>query len=126
MSKNACLNSRACASTCQVYNINMQTLSFKQVLNLLSTNAGLSDLDITKRFYYGMIRTITRELRDKHTITLHDLGKFELIIHKGRRSRNVDTGVVEFLSAKPTMKFYPCRALKEYFYALGNESTVVK
>ena len=95
-------------------------------LNLLSTNAGLSDLDVTKRFYYGMIRTIIRELRDKHTISLPDLGKFELKIHKGRRYGNVSTGKTEFISARPTMKFYPCKALKEYFYALGNESTVVK
>ena len=93
---------------------------------LLSKHSGLSDLDVTKRFYYGMIRTITTELRGKHIINLPDLGKFELKIHKARRHINVSTGKWELISAKPTMKFYPCKALKEYFYALGNESTVIK
>ena len=104
----------------------MKVLSLKQVLNLLSVNSGLSDLDVTKRFYYGMIRTITKELRNNRSIYLPDFGKFELRIHKGRRHINVSSGKVEFVPAKPTMKFYPCQPLKEYFYALGNESTVVK
>ena len=104
----------------------MKTLSLKQVLILLSRNSGLSDLDVTRRFYYGMIDMIKKELRGKHTIFLPRLGKFELKIHKGRRYGNVATGKTEFISARPTMKFYPCKELKEYFYALGNESTVIK
>lgn len=94
---------------------------FKQI----AIHSGLSDLRTIKDVYYGMVRTISRELKDKHVVELPDWGEFNLKIHKSRRFISVN-GQAGILPPKPTVKFSPNNNVKKYFYALGDDSTVVK
>ena len=94
---------------------------FKQV----SINSGGTDPDTTRRVFYGLIRTISRELKDKHVVKLPDWGEFRLKIHKARQSPDVNDGTMRFIPAKPVVKFVPDHKVKKYFYALGEDGTVV-
>lgn len=94
---------------------------FKQV----AINSGVSDLDTVRSIFYGMVRTMSRELRDKHIVKLPDWGEFVLKIYKSRRARDVSDGAIRILPPKPMVKFVPDHKVKKYFYALGGDSTVV-
>jgi nucleoid DNA-binding protein len=88
---------------------------FKQV----SVNSEIASLDTIKNVYYGMIKTISRELKSKQKVKLPDWGEFNLKIHKSRRfiSVNGESGVLPPL---PTVKFSPDQNVKRYFHELGN------
>ena len=89
---------------------------FKQV----ALNSGVSDLQIARDVFYGLIRTISRELKQKHVIKLPDWGEFTLKVHKSRKFINVNDGEQGVLPPKPTIKFIPDWKVKKYFHALGD------
>ena len=89
---------------------------FKQV----SLNSGVSDLKLIKDIYYGMVRTMSRELKGRQKIKLPDWGEFALKLHKARNFVSVN-GVPGALPAKALVKFVPDRKVKAYFYSLGDE-----
>ena len=103
----------------------MKSIGPEEFFKLVSANAGVPDVQTIKDIYYGMVRTMSREIRDKHTIKLPDWGEFSLKIHKSRKMVNVNTGKLTMIPAKPTVKFTPDYKVKKYFYALGQESTVL-
>ena len=103
----------------------MKSLTPDEFFKQVSINAGIADLQTIKNIYYGMIRTMSRELRNIQTIRLPDWGDFKLKIHKSRNFISV-RGKPGVLPPKPTIKFVPDRKVKEYFYALGEDGTVVK
>jgi len=90
-------------------------LNFSKV----TLNSGISDLQTVKNVFYGLIRTISRELRDNQSVNLPDWGEFKLHIHKSRRSMNVYTRKIENLPPKTTVKFVPDDNVKKYFYDWG-------
>jgi nucleoid DNA-binding protein len=95
---------------------------FKQI----SIHSGGVDIDTVRDVYYGMIRTISRELRDKHVIKLPDWGEYLLKIYKERISRDVNDGILRMIPAKPAVRFSPNRNVKKYFYSLGDKGTMVQ
>ena len=99
----------------------MKSIKPEEFFKLIAVHSGVSDLDLVRRIYYGMVKTISKELRGKHIINLPDWGEFNLKIHKSRKSRDVNSGVFIILPPIPTVKFKPDYKVKRYFYELGNE-----
>lgn len=91
---------------------------FKQI----SLNSGVSDLQTVKDIFYGLIKTMSREIRNKQIVELPDWGKFRLTIRKSRRSNNVQMMKVVILPPLPEVRFYPNKNVKEYFRALMNNN----
>ena len=87
------------------------------------------DTRVTRDVYYGLIKTISRELKARGTIKLPDWGEFYLIVQKARKNYAVNGDnerVLIELPPKPMVKFSPDYKVKKYFYALGEEGTVIK
>ena len=96
----------------------MKSISTDEFFKLLAVNSGISDLDVVKRVFYGMIKTISRELRSKEIINLPDWGKFLLKTHKARKSTNIYTGEQILIPDTKTIKFEPDYKVKKYFHSL--------
>ena len=90
---------------------------FKQ----LSIHSGITDLDVVRSVYYGMIKTISRGLKTQHSLRLPDWGEFYLVIQKSRPNRAVvgDRIVQDILPPIPMVKFSPDKAVKKYFQEFG-------
>jgi|ERR1035437_9691784 nucleoid DNA-binding protein len=97
----------------------MKGLKPEDFFKRVSVNSGISDLRTIKDIYYGMVRTMSQELRDKHVVELPDWGEFRLKIQKSRKFVNVTTGQMDVLPPKPMVKFGPDYKVKRYFYTLG-------
>ena len=85
----------------------------------LALNSGVSDLKVVQNFYYGLVRTISKELKSRQVITLPDLGTFSIRIRKSRNTLNVNTGNIITLPAMPELKFLTNKNLKKYFQSLA-------
>jgi len=97
-------------------------LNKNDLLQIISTHANYISPDIVRDVYYGLVRVIGLELRDKGAIELPDLGYLVLHTHKARRALNVSNGLLEMLPEKSTIKFKPCHDLKKHFHLLGDKS----
>lgn len=97
----------------------MKSINQDEFFKRIAVNSGISDLRTIKDIYYGMVRTMSQELKSKQIIDLPDWGEFELKIHKSRRFVSV-TGQPGVLPPKPTVKFAPNYKVKKYFYSLGD------
>lgn len=108
----------------------MKSIRSNEFFKLVALNAGITDLKVAKAVYYGMIRTIARELKGKHSIKLPDWGEFYLIIQKSRKNYAVvgqeKERVLMTLPPKPMVKFSPALKVKKYFYEFGNDGTMIK
>jgi nucleoid DNA-binding protein len=105
----------------------MKSLTSDEFFKKIAVNAGVSDLKTVRDIYYGMVRTMSQELRGgRQKIKLPDWGEFLLKVYKSRITLNVNTGKPSVLPPKPLVKFIPDRKVKAYFYALGEDGTVIK
>ena len=103
----------------------MKSIKADEFFKLVAANSGLHDVSIAKDVYYGMVRTMSRELRGKHSIKLPDWGEFKLKIHKARNFVSVN-GERGILPATPVLKFVADHKVKKYFHAFTDEGTVIK
>ena len=92
----------------------------------IAIHAGLGDIKTVKDVYYGMIRTMSRELRINKSVKLPDWGEFKLKTHGARKFFNVSNGETAYLPPKPVVKFSPDHKVKKYFQALGDDRTVLE
>ena len=88
---------------------------FKQV----AINSGISDLTVTRDVFYGIVKTISRELKDKQVVQLPDFGEFTLKVRPARNFMDVNTRQVCVLPPRAIIKFTPTIPLKKYFYEFG-------
>lgn len=95
----------------------MKSINSEEFFKQVAVNSGIADLPTVKNVYYGMVRTLSRELRAKRVVDAPDWGEFSLGLHKARRALNVNTGNLELLPARPTLKFRPDYKVKKYFQA---------
>lgn len=93
----------------------MESIKSDEFFKLISINSGITDLSAVRDIFYGMIKTISRELKEKETIKLPDWGEFTLKHHKARTMRDLRTGQLMILPSKPTVKFTPDYKVKKYF-----------
>ena len=99
----------------------MKSIKSEEFFRLVAVHSGVSDLDLVKRIFYGMVKTISKELVAGKEINLPDWGKFYLKILSPRRSININNGTLINLPATPVVKFTPDYKVKEYFKELGKE-----
>jgi nucleoid DNA-binding protein len=101
------------------------SISQEEFFRNVSLNSGVADLRTIKDIYFGLVRTITREMRDRRVVDLPEFGKFELLIYKEKMFRNINTGVWEPLPLRPVAKFTSNHNLQKYFQEIMNLSTVL-
>ena len=88
---------------------------FKQV----AINSGINDLRTVSDVFYGMVKTISRELKDKQVVQLPDFGEFTLKVRPGRNFMDVNTRKLCFLPPRAIINFSPTIPLKKYFHDFG-------
>jgi nucleoid DNA-binding protein len=98
----------------------MKSIGSEDFFNKVAMNSGISDVSIVRNIFYGLIRTISQELKSRQRIKLPDWGEFSLKIHRSRRFVSVN-GVPGILPPKTLVKFSPDVKVKKYFYSLGKE-----
>lgn len=98
----------------------MKSIKPEEFFKMISINSGGVDPEVVQRVYYGMIRTISRELKGKQNIKLPDWGDFKLKLHKSRRSVDVNTGLLTIIPPKAIVKFSPDYKVKKYFHEFGS------
>lgn len=96
----------------------MKSAKPDEFFKLVSVNSDVSDLVLIKNIFYGIVKTMSRELKARHSVKLPDWGEFKLRIHKSRRFKSI-TGEMAILDPKPTIKFAPDYKVKKYFQELG-------
>jgi len=97
---------------------NMKSIDSKEFFREVAMAAGISDLDVVQRVYYGMIRVMGQQLKARHTIRLPDWGEFSLMIAKSRRFKSV-RGEMGILPPLPSVKWKAYEGVKKYFHSLG-------
>ena len=103
----------------------MKSIGPDEFFKKVAVNSGISDLVVVRDVFYGIIRTISQELRARHSIKLPDWGEFLLKVYKSRNIVGIQ-GKRVTLPPKPMVKFIPDYKVKRYFYTLGEEGTVIK
>jgi nucleoid DNA-binding protein len=96
--------------------MNKQRLSKKKFFEKLSEESGVYDSDTVERLYYSLERLITRELLEKGSISLPDLGEFYLRLRAPKKFSRY--GVMLSIPAMKTMQFKPDYKKKAYFKML--------
>jgi len=102
----------------------MKSINSEEFFKKVSLNSGGVDITTVKNVFYGIIKTISRELRERRTIRLPDWGDFNLKIYKERKMKEVNYGREIYVPAKPMVKFTPDYKVKKYFYSLGEDGTL--
>lgn len=98
----------------------MKSINPEEFFKKVAINSGVSDLSIVRDVFYGIIRTISQELRARHSIKLPDWGEFLLKVYKSRNIISVQGGRI-MLPPKPMVKFVPDYKMKRYFYQLDKK-----
>lgn len=94
----------------------MRSIKSEEFFKQVAVNSGIVDLQTVKNIYYGLVRTISKELKEKQIVNLPDWGKFLLMTRKSRKALNVSTGNVEILPPKPEVRFKTDHKVKKYFH----------
>lgn len=102
----------------------MKSINTEEFFKLVAVNAGVTDLETVRDIFYGMVKTISRELKNKQIVKLPDWGSFALKLHKSRRSPSVRGGIV-IIPPRAIISFTPDYKVKRYFYKFGEEKEVL-
>lgn len=97
----------------------MKSINKDEFFKQVAINSGVTDLETVRNVFYGMVKTISRELKDRHIVKLPDWGEFYIQIRKARTITDVNNRNQIAIPAKPTVKFNPDYKVKRYFYQLG-------
>lgn len=108
-----------------IRNISRRALKKKGLLNeddfyrLLAQKCGYIDEEMAKRFYLGMVRAITEQLRADGVSRMPHLGDFALIWQK---QKIAFAGKVRtIIPSQRVLKFIPKEAWRKYFSDLKKE-----
>jgi nucleoid DNA-binding protein len=87
--------------------------------NDLALEMGLLNDADARKYYYDIVRYVVRTANTKDVVELPDLGTFQVIVHKGRRScvnglKWQEDKEITYIPPKRTLKFYPDRKVKEH------------
>jgi len=103
----------------------MKSIGPEDFFNKITVHSGISDVNLVRDVYYGLIKTISRELKEAGTIKLPDWGDFTLKVHKSRKMIDVNEKIPIVIPAKTVVKFNPDYKVKAYFHEFGSQSTVI-
>lgn len=85
----------------------------------LAANCNYVDEQTVRNFYLGLVKTITKELRDHDVVRLPHLGDFALVSQK---PRSLLTGMGRRIMTMRILKFYPLEKWRMYFNLKEHES----
>lgn len=88
----------------------------------VSINSRVADLETVKSIYYGIVRTMTRELKSRRIIKMPDWGEFYLRVSNPHLSVDVNTGLKVTTLPRLKVKFLPDYKLRKYFYKFGEDN----
>ncbi len=86
----------------------------------LAQNCGYIDDATARRFYLGLVKTVTADLRADQIARLPHLGDFALVWQKEKSALVGKTRVV--IGQVQMLKFYPKDTWREYFAALRKDT----
>jgi len=98
----------------------MKSIKTDEFFKLVATNSGV-DIQTTQDVFYGMIKTISRELKNNHIIKLPDWGEFALKIRKIQKGYDINTRSQVPRSPAVVIKFTPDYKVKKYFNEFKTE-----
>ena len=81
----------------------------------LSAESNCNNRDITRNYYYALIRLIMKETANNEKIVLPDFGTFTLKISVPRIIRGRYNESPKYSKASKMIKFKPCERLRHYF-----------
>jgi hypothetical protein len=94
-------------------------LDEKRFFQLLSEQNNYIDINTTKDFYMGLVRMITKELRDNGIVRLPHLGDIAMVRLKDKIGwAGKFQGIIR---GKYMMKFFVNQTWKKYFIKLGEK-----
>lgn len=96
----------------------------EQFFTTVSINSGV-DPRTVRNVFYGMVKTMSRELRARREVELPDWGKFVLKIQKSKEIIDVNERTRRMIPATPMVKFKPDYKVKKYFQSLAEGETVI-
>jgi len=98
----------------------VKSINSEEFFKLTSANSGV-DLESTRHVFYGMVKTISRELKSRRIITLPDWGDFVLRTNKERRIGDVSNGgAPKVIPKRTSVKFDPDYKVRKYFHSLDD------
>ena len=86
-----------------------------KLFSLLAAEAQHTDKSLAADNYYALIRVIVKSLVKSEKMTLPEFGTFSAKLRLPARGRNINTGLLQELVPKITVRFSPCEKLKYYF-----------
>ena len=93
-----------------------------ELFNRIAEKSGYTDHGIVAEVYYGLLKTITEELRAGRTVRLPELGDFSIRKWKSMNTyrfanQSMGGGVIKREGIK-VVKFKPCANIGKYFNAM--------
>ena len=98
----------------------------EEFFKLVAVNSRMVDLEIVKMIYYGLVRTVTKELKGSGKVKLPDFGEFVLKVRNVRKGFDINTRTMVPRTPIAVIRFVPDWKVKRYFYDLGKDGTMVK
>jgi nucleoid DNA-binding protein len=92
-------------------------LNEKDFFRKLQASCNYVDEETVHRFYMGLVKTITKELRDHNVVRLPHLGDFALVAQK---PKTLIVGNRREIRGANILKFYPKFAWRQYFTTREN------
>lgn len=96
----------------------MDYLKSDDFFNEISARCNYINPDLARDVYYSMVKVIVQELRHKGVVRLPDFGDIVVTMHKERTGLNVNSGVMERIPAKRTIKLITDYKLKKYLNSI--------
>lgn len=90
-------------------------LSEDEFFTEISARANYLPPETIRQVYYAMVKLLVAEVKTHGRVIMPDLGTLLLKYSKSRRSININTGKIEVLPEKKSLKLQPDHKLKRYF-----------
>ena len=75
-------------------------------------------IGVVQKVYFSLLRVVLKRLMSGKEVLMPQWGKYNIILYKSRKNRDINTRKLEVLSQKAIIKFYPLKKLKKYI--MGN------
>lgn len=93
-------------------------LKTNEFFNKVSEKSNFTDPSMVAEVYYGLLKTITEELRAGNTVRLPELGDFYVQVRKNMTSYMFHTGGIHRRESVKVVKFSACANIGKYFNSL--------
>jgi nucleoid DNA-binding protein len=80
--------------------------------NYLAIQSGVSDIKTVRLFYYALVRTLYKILKEDNFAEMPDWGKYEIKPYKARKHYDIESGGFKDVPAVNTIRFKADRKLK--------------